>query len=337
MAIAPEQGTLVDTAAAASVPVVTLRVLHETRYAYDAPVELAHHLGHLRPRDTPLQRVCAWQLSVAPQPDVADTPLVAGPQAVDSWATVTQGVHQSVDPWGNHRASFSHSRVHDRLVVVSSFVVDIAAPPVLRPECSPPWETVAQRLRYRPGAGFDEAVEFTLGSAYAPREASLARFATRVFRPGTPLLAGALAMMHLIFRHFAYKPLATSVNTRAPEALAQRQGVCQDFAHVMIGAMRSIGLAARYVSGYLLTRPPPGQPRLIGADASHAWVSVWCPVHGWVALDPTNAVPAGTDHVTLAWGRDYADVAPLRGVIRGGGQAQPQVAVTVAPLGTLPA
>jgi transglutaminase-like putative cysteine protease len=144
-------------------------------------------------------------------------------------------------------------------------------------------------------------------------------------------------MMHLIFRHFAYKPLATSVNTRAPEALAQRQGVCQDFAHVMIGAMRSIGLAARYVSGYLLTRPPPGQPRLIGADASHAWVSVWCPVHGWVALDPTNAVPAGTDHVTLAWGRDYADVAPLRGVIRGGGQAQPQVAVTVAPLGTLPA
>ncbi|WP_338413017.1 transglutaminase family protein [uncultured Sphaerotilus sp.] len=317
-------------------PAVTLRVLHETAYAYDAPVELAHHLGHLRPRATPLQRVCEWQLSVTPQPDVGDgdAPQDAGESIDPSGCrvTVSPGVHQSVDPWGNHRASFSHSRVHDRLVVVSSFVVEIDPLPTLRPEASPPWEAVAARLRYRPGAGFDEAVEFTLGSAYAPREATLARFATRVFRPGTPLLAGALSMMHLIFRYFAYKPLATSVNTRAPEALAQRQGVCQDFAHVMIGAMRSIGLAARYVSGYLLTHPPPGQPRLIGADASHAWVSVWCPVHGWVALDPTNAVLAGTDHVTLAWGRDYADVAPLRGVIRGGGRAEPRVAVTVAPL-----
>ncbi|MEY4907062.1 MAG: hypothetical protein RL260_780, partial [Pseudomonadota bacterium] len=237
---------------------VTLRVLHETGYAYDAPVELAHHLGHLRPRDTPLQRVRSWELSVTPPPD--------------------GGLHQSVDPWGNHRVSFSHARVHAQLLVVSRFVTEIDPLPRLRPESSPPWEAVAARLRYRPGAGFDEAVEFTLGSAYAPREASLARFATRVFRPGTPLLVGALAMMHLIFRHFTYQPLATSVNTRAPEALAQRQGVCQDFAHVMIGAMRSIGLAARYVSGYLLTHPPPGQPRLIGADASHAWVSVWCPV-----------------------------------------------------------
>ena len=318
---------------------VNLRVLHETGYDYDAPVELAHHLGHLRPRETPLQRLREWQLSVTPQPDVSETDDAGEAEAdpdTDASAgpvvTVSPGVRQSVDPWGNHRASFSHSRVHDRLVVVSSFVVEVDPLPTLRPEASPPWEAVAERLRYRPGAGFDEAVEFALGSAYAPREASLARFAAGVFRSGVPLLAGALTMMHLIFRHFAYKPLATSVNTRAPEALAQRQGVCQDFAHVMIGAMRSIGLAARYVSGYLLTRPPPGQPRLIGADASHAWVSVWCPVHGWVALDPTNAVPAGTDHVTLAWGRDYADVAPLRGVIRGGGRALPRVAVTVEPL-----
>ena len=316
---------------------VNLRVLHETGYDYDAPVELAHHLGHLRPRETPLQRLREWQLSVTPQPDVSETDDAGeadadGGAVAGSVVTVSPGVRQSVDPWGNHRASFSHSRVHDRLVVVSSFVVEVDPLPALRPETSPPWEAVAERLRYRPGAGFDEAVEFALGSAYAPREASLARFAAGVFKPGVPLLAGAITMMHLIFRHFAYKPLATSVNTRAPEALAQRQGVCQDFAHVMIGAMRSIGLAARYVSGYLLTRPPPGQPRLIGADASHAWVSVWCPVHGWVALDPTNAVPAGTDHVTLAWGRDYADVAPLRGVIRGGGRALPRVAVTVEPL-----
>jgi transglutaminase-like putative cysteine protease len=121
------------------------------------------------------------------------------------------------------------------------------------------------------------------------------------------------------------------VATDAPTALARGEGVCQDFAHLMIGAMRSLGLAARYVSGYLLTHPPEGQPRLVGADASHAWVAVWCPRQGWVALDPTNAVVVGTDHVTLAWGRDYGDVAPLRGVIRGGGSAPPEVAVTVMP------
>ena len=314
-----------------------LRVLHETCYDYDAPVELAHHLGMLRPRHTPLQQVLEWQLTVTPQPDVTavaagERVLPAGLRAGDETVLVTPGVQQSLDPWGNHRVGFSHSRVHDRLVVSSSFVADIAPLPRLQPEASPAWEVVAERLDYRPGAGFEPAVEFTLGSLYAPREASLARFGAEVFRPGVPLLAGALAMMHLIHRRFEYRPLATSVNTRAPEALAQRQGVCQDFAHVMIGAMRSLGLAARYVSGYLLTPPPPGQPRLVGADASHAWVAVWCPLHGWVALDPTNAVPAGLDHVTLAWGRDYADVAPLRGVIRGGGRAVPCVGVTVMPM-----
>lgn len=132
---------------------VTLRVLHETAYAYDAPVELAHHLGHLRPRATPLQRVCEWQLSVAPQPDVGDDDPDGPVDGSDCHVTVSPGVHQSVDPWGNHRASFSHSRVHDRLVVVSSFVVEVDPLPTLHPEASPPWEAVAERLRYRPGAG----------------------------------------------------------------------------------------------------------------------------------------------------------------------------------------
>jgi transglutaminase-like putative cysteine protease len=221
--------------------------------------------------------------------------------------------------------------VHKRLLVVSDFVVSLQPAAALQAALSPPWESVAQRLSYRPGSSFEPAMEFSLGSHYAPRDAALARFAQEVFRPGTPVLAGAMALMHLIFQRFEYRPHATSVGTRALEALAQRQGVCQDFAHVMIGAMRSLGLAARYVSGYLLTHPPEGQPRLIGADASHAWVSIWCPHHGWVALDPTNAIVADTDHVTLAWGRDYADVAPLRGVIRGGGRATPRVAVTVEP------
>jgi transglutaminase-like putative cysteine protease len=153
-----------------------------------------------------------------------------------------------------------------------------------------------------------------------------------VFTPERPLLDAALALNHHVHSTFEYKPFSTSVATGALQAFKLRKGVCQDFAHVMIGALRSLGLAARYVSGYLLTRPPPGQPRMIGADASHAWVMVWCPAHGWVALDPTNDVVAGNDHVTLAWGRDYGDVAPLRGVIRGGGRAQPAVAVTVEPV-----
>lgn len=319
-----------------------LRVRHDTVYDYDAPVELAHHLAWLRPRETAQQRIHGWSLEISPRPDAtarlpADAvPLPAADAAAPSepdWADGLLGVHQSQDVWGNWRAGFSHARVHDRLEVRSSFVAELSAPPALQPAISPPWEGVAEQLRYHPGRPHDAAVEFALPSYFAPRDAALARFAREVFRPGTPLLVGALRLMQRVHRDFAYRPAATSVTTRATDALAQRHGVCQDFAHVMIGALRSIGLAARYVSGYLLTHPPPGQPRLVGADASHAWMAVWCPLHGWVALDPTNDVPAGQDHVTLAWGRDYADVAPLRGVIRGGGRAQPRVGVTVEPVG----
>jgi transglutaminase-like putative cysteine protease len=321
-----------------------LSVLHETVYDYDAPVELAHHLAYLRPRETPQQRVCGWQVQITPQPD-SDVQAIAARTLIPGSSTSTDahrsgaeraarlhGVHQSQDVWGNWRAGFFHARVHERLVVASSFTAELSQAPPLRAAASPAWERVAERLRYHPGSPHDDAIEFVLPSVYAPHDPALARFGREAFAPGMPLLAGALALMQLVHRRFEYRPAATSVATRAPEALAQRRGVCQDFAHVMIGAMRSLGLAARYVSGYLLTQPPPGQPRLVGADASHAWASVWCPVHGWVALDPTNAVPAGTDHVTLAWGRDYADVAPLRGVIRGGGRAVPRVAVTVEPV-----
>ncbi len=298
-----------------------LRVTHETRYRYAADVELAHHVGLLRPRATPTQKVSDWHLTITPVPDEA-------PGATEGEG----GVRQAEDVWGNWRCWFSHSRVHDELVVVSTFLAELAPPEPIDPDASPMWEQVVERLRYRPGVPLDDALEFSLPSSYAPRDPQLAAFARTLFRPRTPLLAGACEMTRHIFEHFKYRPAATSVATRAPEALALREGVCQDFAHVLIGAMRSLGLAARYVSGYLLTQPPPGQPRLVGADASHAWVEVWCPVHGWVALDPTNGVRAGQDHVTLAWGRDYADVAPLRGVIRGGGEAVPHVAVTVEPI-----
>jgi transglutaminase-like putative cysteine protease len=294
-----------------------LRVLHETVYDYDTPVELAHHLACLSPRSTANQQVRDWRLTIDPAPD-GDSDLAS---------------RLSLDPWGNARLVFSHARVHQRLVVASRFEAGVSPAPAADGASSPPWEQVAESLRYRAGGVRTEAVEFSLDSPFAPRDAALARFASEAFLPDMPLAEGALALMGLINRQFRYEPLATHVGTRAPEALALRRGVCQDFAHVMIGACRSLGLAARYVSGYLLTHPPAGKPRLLGADASHAWVTVWCPRQGWIALDPTNNVQAGFDHVTLAWGRDYGDVAPLRGVIRGGGSVEPRVAVTVEPIG----
>ena len=289
-----------------------LSVRHETRYDYDAAVEVAHHSAWLRPRDTALQQVAHWRLTISPQPPDA--------------------VQESRDAFGNWRHGFSHAQVHDTLTVTSTFQATLQAPPALDLSLSPPWEVVAQALRYRAGVSQPNAVAFMLSSHFSPVDALLADFARPQFAPGRPLLQVAQGLMHQIYSGLLFKPQATDVATNALQALAKGQGVCQDFAHLMIGAMRSWGLAARYVSGYLLTQPPPGQPRLVGADASHAWVQVWCPLHGWIALDPTNDVLVAQDHVTLAWGRDYADVAPLRGVIRGGGAAPPEVAVTVAPI-----
>ena len=313
-----------------------LRVRHQTSYRYDSEVEGAHHLAHLRPRDTATQQIRAWSLVVSPHPDAG----------VD----LASGIRETTDPWGNARQVFAHSQVHDELDVTSAFEAGVSAQAMPAPGTSQPWREVARDLRLQAGARahkvsagesseerraeraeFD-AAEFALDSSLAPRAKALGDWA----RPAADANAGvvelALALMHQIHDEFEYLPQSTSVTTGALEALELRHGVCQDFAHVLIGACRSLGLAARYVSGYLLTQPPPGKPRLVGADASHAWAAVWCPPYGWLALDPTNDVPVGQDHVTLAWGRDYADVAPLRGVIRGGSGNAPRVGVTVEPL-----
>jgi transglutaminase-like putative cysteine protease len=292
----------------------TLRVRHLTRYEYDAPVELAHHLAHLRPRDTSAQAVSDWRLAVAPEADAND--------AFDA----------SIDVFGNWRHCFSHARVHDRLEVLSSFEAALTLPQAADAQSSPPWEQVAARLRYRAGSTMPEACEFALGSPHAPRSALFARFAGDLFAPNRPLVDAVDALMRRVHDQFEYRSESTDVATDAMQALQLRRGVCQDFAQVMIAVCRSMGLAARYVSGYLSTRPPAGQPRLVGSDASHAWVSVWCPVQGWVDFDPTNNIRPALEHVTLAWGRDYGDVAPLRGVIRGGTAAPPQVQVTVEPV-----
>ena len=288
-----------------------LSVCHETRYHYDAPVEVAHHMAHLRPRDTELQTVHDWSLEINPLP--------------------ASQVQQSQDVFGNWRHGFNHAQVHASLSVVSRFSVSLAPPPPLDTTQSPAWEQVAQGLCYHAGVQQPAAVAFVLGSGFAPVHAQLAGYAPELFSPGRPLLELGLALMTHVYEHMVFNPDSTDVATDALQALALGQGVCQDFAHLMIGVLRSHGLAARYVSGYLLTHPPAGQARLVGADASHAWLDLWCPMHGWVALDPTNNMRAAQDHVTLAWGRDYTDVAPLLGVVRGGGNAPPRVAVTVTP------
>lgn len=304
--------------------VTTLSVHHVTEYTYEASVEWAYHAACLAPRDTPWQAVSGWRLTIDPLPDgwgVEGLELDGG----------ELGRHLRRDPWGNRHFSFGHARMHERLVVDSRFIAELR--PRAEPEATlgPAWSSVAESLRYRAGRALREADEFALASAHAAPDAALAAYARRAFTPGSTVAAGGLALMQQIHAEFRYLPHSTTVATRAADALALRSGVCQDFAHVFIAACRALGLAARYVSGYLLTRPPPGAPKLVGADASHAWVELWCPEQGWLALDPTNAVPAGLDHVTLAWGRDYGDVAPLRGVLRGGGIATLKVGVTVEP------
>jgi transglutaminase-like putative cysteine protease len=300
-----------------------LRVRHETVYDYDSEVEGACHLAHLRPRDTDAQRVRAWSLRIEPKPDAG--------------VELAGGIRETIDPWGNARQVFAHARVHDRLAVVAEFEAGLEATAPPDPSAGWPWREVARALRYharisQADAEAFEAAEFTLSSPLAPAADALAVWAAPVARSQDSIVGLALELMHRVHAEFTYAPLSTTVSTSALEALAQKRGVCQDYAHVMIGALRSLGLAARYVSGYLRTYARTAKPRLVGADASHAWVAVWCPPLGWLALDPTNDIPAALDHVTLAWGRDYEDVAPLRGVIRGGGAAKPRVAVTVEPM-----
>jgi len=305
-----------------------LRVLHRTRYDYQGHVDLAQHMLHLSPRDTACQRVLAHRLQITPEP---------------------AGRVLAPDAFGNQRTFLALQTPHAALQVEADSLVETHAPPPLeaRPE-APAWEQVVERFRYHAQAIYDPAVEFLFASAHVPRADALAAEARSVFRPDLPLPLAAQALTQHLHTTLRYAPASTEVNTPTLQALAQRQGVCQDFAHIMIGCLRSLGLPARYVSGYLLTQPPAGQPRLIGADASHAWVSVYVPLPAdaaadgpdraagvWLDCDPTNNRcgwgSPGEDYVTLALGRDFADVSPMRGVIQGGGGHRLQVGVTVAP------
>ena len=304
-----------------------LRILHRTRYRYHGAIDMAQHMAHLQPVSTASQRVLSHELRIDPEPAARS---------------------ETTDVFGNQRTFFSLQSTHNMLTVEADSVVETQAPKPL-PE-SPPWrgmtwERVREHFRYRAQAPFDAASEFLVASPYVPHDDAFTAFARPAYPPGRPALAAARALMERIHTELTYEADSTEVNTPALEALEQGKGVCQDFAHIMLGCLRSLGLPARYVSGYLLTRPPPGKPRLIGADASHAWVSVYVPLPNdtdkgapngaWFDFDPTNNRcgwgSPGEDYVTLATGRDFADVSPMRGVIQSGARHTLAVAVTVAP------
>jgi len=291
----------------------TLEVLHQTRYDYVTPVTQALHMAHLMPLHDAGQQLLAHDLFIDPAP-----------------ARRTQ----DIDSHGNPRVFFSLAKPHRALVLRSrSRVALTARHAALVAAASPAWERVRRRLRYEAGAAFDAAVEFAQPSPLVPRLAPLRAYARASFPEGVPLAQGALDLMQRVHADFEFESRSTEVDTPLIEAFEQRRGVCQDFSHVMIAALRMQGLAARYVSGYLLTTPAPGQPVLLGADASHAWVQVYCPDTtgvggGWLDLDPTNNVVPDVGHVRLAVGRDYGDIAPLRGVIRGGGEHTLDVSVS---------
>ncbi|RYX90378.1 MAG: transglutaminase family protein [Comamonadaceae bacterium] len=295
-----------------------LHVVHETRYEYTPSVENAHHVVHLKPASRAGQTLLSHNLQISPVPAQQ---------------------REVPDVYGNSRTFFSLQTSHDNLVVTADSLVRTSAPaPHEDSECATlPWEQARDQLRYRAGSVYDSASEFLFASPYVPRDDAFVQFARPSFVAGRPLPEAAHDLMERIHESMVYESDSTEVNTMALDALRQGKGVCQDFAHIMVACCRAMGLPARYVSGYMLTQPPPGKPRLIGADASHAWASVYCPARTpgagqWLDFDPTNNRPPGEDYVTLATGRDFLDVSPLRGVIRGGAQHILDVAVTVEPI-----
>lgn len=293
---------------------MNLEITHTTHYRYTPVVETAQHIAYLRPLNHAGQTLETHTFQVSPSP----TPM-----------------RHALDVYGNTRSFFSLQTPHDVLLVEAhSTVTTRLSPPVVS---TVKWEAVRDRFRYEAGGAFDAAVEFVFASPYVPRQSEFAEYAHTDFTDGATLLGAAIALMKRIHSEFTYESYSTQINTPALQALQQRKGVCQDFAHILIACLRTLGLPAKYVSGYLLTEPPPGQEKLVGSDASHAWVSIYLPDlpegQRWVDLDPTNNrwgwFAPGVDYITVATGRDFGDVSPLRGVIHGGTSHVLTVGVTV--------
>lgn len=284
------------------------RIGHTTQYRYSEPVTLCHNEVHLFPRSLATQRCVAARIQISPKPQV---------------------YHERKDFFGNRVAYFSIEQPHTHLAVTAYSEVELSPLPPPQLEDTPRWEDVQARLHQERSCGSLEARQFLLESPFINTHGDFAQYAKASFPRGRPFLSAVHDLMQRIFTEFAYDADFTTVATPLHEVFAHKRGVCQDFAHFAIACLRSLRFAARYVSGYLETRPPEGQRQLVGAAASHAWLSVYCPELGWVDFDPTNNLLPADQHIVVAWGRDYSDVTPLKGTILGGVQHELQVNVDV--------
>ncbi|MCU0770805.1 MAG: transglutaminase family protein [Verrucomicrobia bacterium] len=287
------------------------RILHRTTHHYGEPVSVSHHAARLVPRVMTSQQCQSFALRIEPEPAVRQS---------------------RRDYFGNEVWFFSIQEVHNRLEVIAESVVSVQEPPPNRLSAPPAWAEVALSLADPATPELVDACQFTFDSPMVGASLELLDYAKPSLGKDLPLLAGVADLCRRIHQDFQFDPKATTVATPLAEVLRMRRGVCQDFAHLALGCLRSAGLAARYVSGYLRTRPPEGQPRLVGVDASHAWIQVFCPTRGWVDFDPTNDLQPGDEHITVAYGRDYSDVSPLSGILTGGGTHEVTVAVDVEGL-----
>lgn len=291
---------------------VCYRVRHETRYRYSSTVLGGHQLAHLAPRTTPWQTVLSHRVEI--HPGVLER-------------------SESVDYFGNGVLRFLVDTPHDELMVRADSVVRIVSRLPDASVSDVPWEAALAAPYSGPNNVVNlDIAQYRLASPMVPILPGCAAYAKPSFAAGRPWLVALTELTTRIHCEFAYDAEATTVSTQVSEVLAERRGVCQDFAHLMVSCLRSLGLAARYVSGYVLNQVAPGAVALTGADASHAWVEAHCPGIGWVAFDPTNGKLADTEFITLGWGREFSDVTPLRGVVLGAATEAPEVAVRVEPV-----
>lgn len=285
------------------------QIIHRTTYDYSAPVTASHHVARLKPVDHPGQVCEVFELQISPAPARRA---------------------ERTDYFGNRLCFFSIQEAHQRLEITSTSRVKLQVGRMPMPRSSAPWKTVAGLFRDPVSPEAVDIYQFVFDSPHIRSSPDLAGYAAVSFPAEGSLLAGARDLTRRIYQDFIYDPRSTTVATPLEEVLEKRRGVCQDFAHLAIGCLRSLGLPARYVSGYLRTRPPEGQTRLVGADASHAWFSVFCPGEGWVGFDPTNNVLPREEHIPVAHGRDFGDVSPVAGILTGGGLHTVQVSVDVS-------
>lgn len=288
------------------------RVVHETRYSYQSMVTLSQQYVHMTPRSFPYQQTESHQIWVDPMEE----------DGVDG-----------TDYFGNRTRHIAITTPHKTLLVHAESTVALSPRyDLAQIKGTLPWETLRDVMQQDQNPATLEACRYLYASPHVSCSPELEDYARISYTAGRPQLDAALELTQRIFDDFEFDDKATEISTPLEEVLTGRRGVCQDFAQLMIGCLRSLGLPARYVSGYILTHPPAGQPRMIGADASHAWVSVFCPGLGWVDFDPTNRCLVQCEHITLGWGRDFSDVTPMRGIVLGGGEQALEVQVTVTPL-----